>query len=79
MAPNPFPSMKAKDLLAVLQRKPLGYRVVRQSGSHRRLEADGRPSLLFAFHDGATCPPGLVRKILVREVGLAQDEALSLL
>jgi len=39
-----FPSMKAKRLLATLERKPLGYSVVRQSGSHRRLEVAGRPA-----------------------------------
>lgn len=74
-----FPSMKAKRLLAVLERKPLGYRVTRQSGSHRRMEAAGRPPLTFAFHDGATVPSGLVRKILIRDVGLAEDEARKLL
>ncbi len=31
---NPFPSMKAQALLAVLLRAPLGYRVVRQRGVH---------------------------------------------
>jgi len=36
--------MKAKRLLAVLERAPLNYRVSRQSGSHRRLEAPGRPA-----------------------------------
>lgn len=71
--------MKAKRLLAVLERKPLGYRVVRRSGSHRRLEAPGRPPLTFAFHDKATIPAGLVRKILTEEVGLAEDEARKLL
>jgi len=74
-----FPSMKAKRLLAVLERKPLSYRVMRQSGSHRRMEAPGRPSLTFAFHAKATIPSGLVRKILTRDVGLAEDEALELL
>jgi predicted RNA binding protein YcfA (HicA-like mRNA interferase family) len=76
---NPFPSMKAKRLLAILERKPLGYRVARQSGSHRRMEADGRPSFTFAFHDKATIRPALVRKILVEDVGLAEDEARKLL
>jgi predicted RNA binding protein YcfA (HicA-like mRNA interferase family) len=71
--------MKAKRLLAVLERKPLDYRAARQSGSHRRMEAPGRPSLTFAFHDKATIPAGLVRKILVRDVGLAEDEARKLL
>jgi len=76
---NPFPSMKAKRLLAVLERKPLGYRVARQSGSHRRMESPDYPPLTFAFHDKATIPAGLVRKILVRDVGLVEDEARKLL
>jgi predicted RNA binding protein YcfA (HicA-like mRNA interferase family) len=71
--------MKAKRLLAVLEREPLNYRVSRQSGSHRRMEAPGRPPLTFAFHDKATIPSGLVRKVLVRDVGLAEDEARKLL
>jgi predicted RNA binding protein YcfA (HicA-like mRNA interferase family) len=71
--------MRARELLAVLQREPLGYRVVRQRGSHRRLKAPGRPPLTFAFHDRATVAPGLVRKILCRDVGLGEAEALELL
>jgi predicted RNA binding protein YcfA (HicA-like mRNA interferase family) len=59
-----FPSLKAKQLLAILERKSLGYRVVRQSGSHRRLESPGRPPFTFAFHDKATIKPALVRKLL---------------
>jgi predicted RNA binding protein YcfA (HicA-like mRNA interferase family) len=74
-----FPSMKARELLAVLSREPLSYEVARQRGSHRRLKAPGRPPITFAFHDGATIAPGLVRKILCRDVGLGEDEALKLL
>lgn len=74
-----FPSMKARELLAVLQREPLGYEIVKQNGSHRQLRAEGRNPLTFAFHDGVTVAPGLVRKILVKDVGLDQDEALGLL
>jgi predicted RNA binding protein YcfA (HicA-like mRNA interferase family) len=76
---SPFPSIKAKRLLALLEREPLNYRVSRQSGSHRRMEAPGRPPLTFAFHDKATIPSGLVRKVLVRDIGLAEDEARKLL
>ena len=76
---NRFPSMKARRLLAVLMREPLGYRVVRQSGSHRTLAAAGRPRILFASHDRHTLPPGRVRKILVDDVGLEEQEALDLL
>jgi len=74
-----FPSLKAKRLLATLQRQPLNYKVARQKGSHRRLEAPGRPSFTFAFHDSATINPSLVRKILTRDIGLAEDEARKLL
>lgn len=74
-----FPSMKARDLLAVLMREPLGYKIVRQRGSHRRLAAPGRPSITFAFHDRATVAPGAVRKILCKDIGLGADEALKLL
>jgi predicted RNA binding protein YcfA (HicA-like mRNA interferase family) len=56
------------------------YRVVRQTGSHRRLKsAAGCPPLTFAWHDGATIAPGLVRKVLVRQVGLSVQEALRCL
>jgi predicted RNA binding protein YcfA (HicA-like mRNA interferase family) len=71
--------MKARELLAVLIREPLSYEIVRQRGSHRRLKAAGRPPITFAFHDGATIAPGMVRKILCRDVGLGEDEALKLL
>ena len=74
-----FPSMKARGLLAVLQREPLSYEIVRRRGSHRRRRAPGRPPLTFAFHDRATVSPGVVRKILCRDVGLAEEEALKLL
>jgi len=74
-----FPSLEARALLSVLCREPLNYRVVRQVGSHRRLEAPGRPSLMLAFHERATIAPGLVRKILVDDVGLTEDEARRLL
>jgi predicted RNA binding protein YcfA (HicA-like mRNA interferase family) len=74
-----FPSMKARRLLTILTREPLNYRVVRQTGSHRTLRAPGRPRILFAFHDGETIPRGLVRKVLVRDAKLDDDEARRLL
>ena len=39
------------------------------------MEASGFPPITFAVHDKATIPAGLVRKILVRDLGLAEDEA----
>lgn len=74
-----FPSMKAGKFLAVLMREPLGYEIDRQRGSHRILKAVGLPTLLFSFHDGADVPPGIIRKYLVNEIGLAEADALELL
>jgi predicted RNA binding protein YcfA (HicA-like mRNA interferase family) len=74
-----FPSMKAKRLLAVLLREPLNYEIVRQRGSHRLLAAPGRPRFVFAFHDRRDLPGGLVRAVLVKDVGLEEEEALDLL
>jgi predicted RNA binding protein YcfA (HicA-like mRNA interferase family) len=74
-----FPSIKAKDLLRVLAREPLNYRVVRQNGSHHRLKAPGRPTVTFAFHDRRSLAPAEVRAVLVKDVGLAEDEARALL
>jgi len=71
--------MKAKRLLASLERKPLNYRVARQAGSHRWLLSPDYPPLLFAFHDSATIRPHIVRQILLRDVGLAEEEARKLL
>lgn len=70
-----FPSLKAQQLLRILLRKPLSYKVVRQNGSHRWLEADGRPEVLFAWHDKATVPPSRVKKLLVTRIGLTEEEA----
>ena len=72
--------MKARPLLRVLMREPLSYRIVRQRGSHRRLEsAMGFPPLLFAFHDKATVRSGLIRAVLVESVGLTEEKAKELL
>lgn len=44
-----WPSAKSSRVLAALLR--IGWRVKRQSGSHRTLEREGWPDLVFAFHD----------------------------
>lgn len=74
-----FPSLKAKRLLAILMRAPLDYRILRQKGSHRRLVSPRHPPITFAFHDRYTVPPTHVRKVLVQDVGLSEEEALKLL
>jgi predicted RNA binding protein YcfA (HicA-like mRNA interferase family) len=71
--------MRWPRLRRILEREPLGYRITRQDGSHRTLEAEGRPTLHLSFHDRQEIPSGLVRKILVKDIGLSVDEALDLL
>lgn len=44
-----WPSAKARRILAALLK--IGWRVKRQSGSHRTLARDGWPDFVFAFHD----------------------------
>lgn len=71
--------MRARELLGLLSKSPLGYEVTRRKGSHRVLDAPGRPRLIFAFHDGQTVGPAMVKKILTRDVGLTEDQARELL
>ncbi len=51
-------SVKAKRLLAALLQ--IGWRIKRQSGSHKTLSRDGWPDLVFAF---------LLRSIDSEEIG----------
>jgi predicted RNA binding protein YcfA (HicA-like mRNA interferase family) len=63
-----WPSTKAKRVLAA----PLclGWRIKRQSGSHRTLSREGWPDFTFAFHDNDE----LGGRALVR---LARDSGLT--
>jgi predicted RNA binding protein YcfA (HicA-like mRNA interferase family) len=51
----------------------IGWRIVRQRGSHRRLVRDGWPLYTFAFHDGDEIGPRLVARI-ARETGLRPED-----
>jgi predicted RNA binding protein YcfA (HicA-like mRNA interferase family) len=74
-----FPSLKARQLLRALEAEPLSYRVVRQRGSHRKMEAPNNPAIVFAFHDNQTIRPPTVKDILCNQVGLTERDALALL
>jgi predicted RNA binding protein YcfA (HicA-like mRNA interferase family) len=69
--------MKARRFRSLLERE-LGYTAQAGSGgSHRKLKAEGRPQILFAFHDGDEIGPAMVRDILVKQVRLTREEALE--
>jgi predicted RNA binding protein YcfA (HicA-like mRNA interferase family) len=56
-----WPSAKAKKVLAALQ--SIGWRVKRQSGSHKTLERAGYSDYVFAFHDGEEIGPRMLSRI----------------
>jgi predicted RNA binding protein YcfA (HicA-like mRNA interferase family) len=66
-----FPATKAKKVLNALLR--IGWSVKRQSGSHRTLERDGWPDVVFAFHDGEEIGPKMLSRI-AKNSGLKPDE-----
>jgi predicted RNA binding protein YcfA (HicA-like mRNA interferase family) len=72
-----FPSMRGRELLALLKRSPLSYREERVKGSHRALRSTIYRPVTFSFHDGQEIRPRTVRAVLVEQVGMTEDDALS--
>jgi predicted RNA binding protein YcfA (HicA-like mRNA interferase family) len=66
-----WPSVKAKAVLAALFR--IGWRVQRQSGSHRVLIRPGWPNLVFAFHDKDELGPRMLARI-AKHSGLKPED-----
>lgn len=66
-----WPATKAKRVLAALE--SIGWRVKRQSGSHRILERSGWPDYVFAFHDRDEIGPRMLTRI-ARRTGLKPDD-----
>lgn len=56
-----WPAVKAKRLLAALL--GIGWKLKRQSGSHRTLSRDGWPDVVFAFHGGEEIGPRMLARI----------------
>jgi len=54
-------SVKAKRLLAALA--GIGWRVKRQTGSHKILERDGWLDVVFAFHDNEEIGPKMLARV----------------
>jgi predicted RNA binding protein YcfA (HicA-like mRNA interferase family) len=66
-----WPSAKAKRVLAALQ--SIGWRVKRQSGSHKTLEHADYPDYVFAFHDREEIGPRMLSRI-AKHTGLQPDD-----
>lgn len=64
-------SIKAKRLLAALER--IGWRVKRQTGSHKILERQGWQDVVFAFHDGDEIGPKMLARV-AKVTGLKPED-----
>ncbi|MBS0457721.1 MAG: type II toxin-antitoxin system HicA family toxin [Proteobacteria bacterium] len=63
-----WPSVRAAVLLRALLR--IGWRLKRQSGSHRVLSRAGWNDFVFAFHDGDEIGPRMLARI-AKHTGLS--------
>jgi len=64
-------SIKAKRLLAALEQ--IGWRVKRQTGSHKILERPGWQDVVFAFHDGDEIGPKMMARV-AKVTGLKPED-----
>ena len=64
-------AIKARQVLGALIR--IGWRIKRQSGSHRTLEREGWPNVVFAFHDKEEIGPRMLSRIAKR-TGLKPED-----
>ena len=64
-------STSGKRVLAALFR--LGWRIKRQTGSHKILTREGWPNVVFAFHDGETLGPKMLARI-AKTTGLHPED-----
>jgi predicted RNA binding protein YcfA (HicA-like mRNA interferase family) len=66
-----WPSAKARRVFAALLK--LGWRLKRQTGSHRTLSRDAWPDFVFAFHDGEEIGPRMLARI-AKHTGLSPED-----
>ena len=66
-----WPSAKARDALRALER--IGWKVKRQSGSHKTLAREGYADVVFAFHDRDEIGPKMLAR-LAKHTGLTPED-----
>ncbi len=66
-----WPSARARRVLGALLR--IGWRIERQSGSHRTLAREGWANVVFAFHDDEEIGPRMLARIAKR-TGLRPED-----
>ena len=68
---NNWPSSKANRVLSALQR--IGWRIKRQSGSHKILSREGWPDYVFAFHDREEIGPRMLAR-MAKHTGIKPED-----
>lgn len=66
-----WPSRKARQVLKAL--RGIGWKEIRQRGSHRILARDGWPDFVFAFHEGEEIGPKMLARI-AKHTGLTPGD-----
>ena len=66
-----WPSTKARRVLSALTK--IGWRIKRQTGSHRTLERPGWSDYVFAFHDNEEIGPRMLARI-AKHTGLRPED-----
>ena len=66
-----WPSTRARRVLAALLR--IGWRLKRETGSHKTLARDGWSDYVFAFHDGDEIGPRMLSRI-AKHTGLKPED-----
>ena len=64
-------SSKAKGVLKALEK--IGWKVIRQKGSHRTLSRDGWANYVFSFHDGEEIGSKMLTRI-AKKTGLKPED-----
>jgi predicted RNA binding protein YcfA (HicA-like mRNA interferase family) len=67
----PWPSSRARRVLAALLR--IGWRIKRETGSHKTLARDGWSDYVFAFHDREEIGPTMLSRI-AKHTGLKPED-----
>jgi predicted RNA binding protein YcfA (HicA-like mRNA interferase family) len=66
-----WPSKKARLVLKALLQ--IGWRIKRQSGSHKTLAREGWSDVVFAFHDAEDIGPRMLAR-LAKHTGLTPED-----
>jgi predicted RNA binding protein YcfA (HicA-like mRNA interferase family) len=66
-----WPITRARRVLAALLK--IGWKLKRQTGSHRTLSREGWPDVVFAFHDREEIGPRMLARISKR-TGLRPED-----